>query len=103
MTQISFDIGSTFLGSTTSFLYNLGDVGTLVSILLNNAIVIAGVIFLFLIILAGYNILSAAGNPQKMQQSMQIITSAIIGFILVIASYLIVKLIEVMFSVRILS
>lgn len=102
MTKIAFDIGTTFLGSG-SFLLNLENVGLLVSILLNNAIVIAGVIFLFLIVLAGYNMLSAAGNPQKYQQAMQIITSAVIGFILVIASYLIVKLIEVMFSVRILS
>lgn len=86
-----------------TFLQSLTGVGRLVSVLLNNAIIVAGVIFLILIIVAGYNMLTAAGNTQKYQQAMQIITTAVIGFILVIAAYLIVRLIEVMFNIHILS
>ena len=49
-------------------------------------------------------IISAAGeDPKKQAQGQQLITQALIGFLIVIASYLIVKLIETITGFSILN
>ena len=70
-------------------------VSKLVSLFLNISFVLAGLILLFFFILGGIGIISSAGesDPQKMEQSKKTLTSAVIGFVVVFASYWIVKLI----------
>lgn len=89
-------IGNTFFGSNTHFLLNLTGLGTLVYLLLSNAIVIAGVVFIFLIVFAGYNMISGAGsnNPQMVAKGSKILGAAVIGFIIVVAAYWIVRIVE---------
>ncbi len=101
MQVIAFDIGSAL--GLPDYLTRLTGIGDLVSVFLSNAIVLAGVIFLFLIILAGISMLSAQGDPQKFQQAQNIITAAVLGFIIVIAAFLIVRLIERSLSINILD
>ncbi len=73
----------------------LSSVGSLVSLFINISFVIAGLILLFYFILGGIGMISSAGqnDPQKAEQAKKSITSALIGFIVVFASYWIVKLI----------
>ena len=87
-------IGDTFFGKTGHFLADLPGLGQLVSLIANNAIVVAGVIFLFLIIFAGFQMKTAGGDSQKFQQGQNIITAGFIGFIIVLAAFLIVRFIE---------
>jgi len=87
-------IGDTFFGKTGHFLADLPGLGQLVSLIANNAIVVAGVIFLFLIIFAGFQMITAGGDSQKFQQGQNIITAGFIGFIIVLAAFLIVRFIE---------
>jgi hypothetical protein len=86
-------IGTTFLGNNP--LLALGGIGSLVTLFLNIAFVLAGLILLFLFIFGGIGMISSAGqsDPQKAEQSKKTLTSAIIGFVIVFASYWIVKLI----------
>lgn len=95
-------IGDTFFGGP-HFLQNLPGLGQLVSILLSNAIVIAGVILIFIIIYAGITMINAGGNPQEIQRARQLIYSAIIGFIIVAGAFLIVRVIERATGVNILG
>ena len=92
--KLSIDIANTFLGED-HFLSNLTGVGTLVSIFVSNAIVIAGLILLFLLIFGGYSMIAGAGanNPQKIGQGKQAVTAAVIGFILVFIAYWIVRIV----------
>ncbi len=46
-----------------------------------------GVIFIILLIYGGFIRMTAAGNPETIKKSMGIITSAVIGIIIIIASY----------------
>lgn len=85
------------------FLRNLSGVGQLVSVLLSNFFVVSGVTFLLLMIAAGYNMLTGAGDTQKYQRAVSIITTAVIGFVIVVGAYLIVRLIELMTGVHIVS
>ena len=46
-----------------------------------------GLIFIILLIYGGFMRMTAQGNPEKVKQSMGIITSAIIGVVIILASY----------------
>ena len=96
-------IGDTFFGKTGAFLSNLEDLGQLVSLIANNSIVVAGIILLFLIVFAGFTMITAGGDSQKFQQGANIITAGFIGFIIVLAAFLIVRLIESSLGVSILG
>ena len=94
MKELAVDIGSTFFGGAHC-LDNLGGVGQLVSILLSNALIIAGVVFVFLVIYGGIRMISGAGkSPQDFAQGREIISAGIIGFLIVFASYWIIRIIE---------
>lgn len=94
------DIGAQF-GS--KFGTELG-IGDLVSIILSNALVLAGVILLFILIFGGISMIAGAGsnNPEQAAKGKQAATSAAIGFIIVFAAYWIIQLIEIMTGFSIL-
>lgn len=98
------DIGKSFLGKGT-FLSDIKDVGKLVSILVSNAMVIAGIILLFLMVFGGISMIAGAGsqNPEQVAKGRQAVTSALIGFIIVFAAYWIVQLIGAITGINILG
>ncbi len=102
---LAFNIGDVFFGRNGGggFLTEITDLGKLVSIIASNAIIIAGIILLFLFVFAGFQMITGAGDAQKQQQATQIMTAGVIGFILVIAAYFIVRIIESSLGIRILS
>ncbi len=74
---------------------NLSDV---INIIVKNLILIAGVILFLILIIGGYGFITSAGNPEKLKSARAKISTGIIGFVLLIVSYLIVKLISVIFG-----
>jgi len=94
------DIGAQF-GS--KFGTELG-IGDLVSIILSNALVLAGVILLFILVFGGIAMIAGAGNnnPEQAAKGKQAATSAVIGFIIVFAAYWIIQLIEILTGFSIL-
>jgi len=89
------DIGNTFFGGTSKF-QSLSSIGELVSLFLNTAFVLSGLILLFFFIMGGIGMISSAGesDPQKAEQAKKTISSAVLGFVIVFTSYWIVKLIS---------
>jgi hypothetical protein len=70
-------------------------VGRLINIILFNALTISGIIALFFLVIGGFGvIMSAGGDPKKLESGQKTITGAIIGLVLVVAAYWIVQLIE---------
>lgn len=74
---------------------NLADV---VNKVIEIMIPIAGVILLFVLIWGGYDYLLSQGNPEKIKSAQGKITTGIIGFVLLIISYLMVNLIAKIFG-----
>lgn len=62
----------------------LGDV---VAIAIRGFLGLLGVIFVILIIIAGYNWMTAAGDEEKIKKAGQTIRSAIIGLLIIVAAY----------------
>jgi hypothetical protein len=71
--------------------------GTLIGNLISAAIVVAGIILLFLFIGGGLSIIASAGNkdPQGAAKGKQAITYAIVGFVIVFTAYWIIRIIEI--------
>lgn len=58
----------------------------------------AGIVLLFVLISGGYDYMMSQGNADKMKSAQAKITSGVIGFILLIASFLITRLIAAIFG-----
>ncbi len=61
---------------------------------------LAGVILLFVFIWGGYDFMMSQGSADKIKSAQGKITAGIIGFILLILSYFIVKLISTIFGLQ---
>ena len=79
--------------------------GSLISILLKNIYVLAGVLLFILLLVGGFSIISSAGggDPKKTAQGQKAITSAIIGFLIIFASYWIIQIIQYITGLNILN
>ena len=106
MNKLAVEIGEKFFGEDSNTpLTEISGIGTLVSIIVNTAFVLAGIILLFFFIFGGISMIAGAGkdNPDQAAKGKQAITSALLGFIVVFASYWIVQLIELITGIIILG
>jgi hypothetical protein len=71
------------------------DPSVFVTRLLTFGISIAGGIAFLLILLGGFQVMTAAGNPEQMNGGRELISAAITGLILIIFSVVILKIIGV--------
>jgi len=70
--------------------YNQADENSLPIILglvINGALSLLGVIFIVLMVLAGYNWMTASGNEQRIEEAKDTIKRAIIGLVIVLGSW----------------
>ncbi len=80
-------------------------VGGLISIILSNAIILAGLIMVVLFIVGGISIIASAGNdnPEGAAKGKQAVTAAIIGFIIIFAAYWVIQVVELATGLNILQ
>ncbi|MBT3816836.1 MAG: hypothetical protein HOG08_00640 [Candidatus Magasanikbacteria bacterium] len=94
------------LGNATALLQNTGekagvqgeDVGSVVGTFINVALTMVGLIFLVLMVYAGYMWMTARGEESKVEKAQDIIRAAIIGLIIVMSAYAITTLVTNRFS-----
>src|SRR5579864_5483397 len=91
LAQAPVDIGKNF-GSPFGTTNTLGD---LVSLIIKIGFVVSGVLILFFIVFAGFQIIVGAGqnNPEAAKKGQQAASAAAIGFAVVFTAYWIVRLI----------
>ncbi len=100
-----FSLGTTNAGGITPIkgsAYQDGLFGIL-SVIINNIFVIATIILFIFIVVGGLGMILNAGNAEKQQQGSKTITSALTGFLIIFASYWIIKIIEALTGFTILS
>ena len=79
------------------------DLGSLIMVLINNVYYIAGTIILFFLIFGGVTIIMGAGsgNSDQLEKGGKAVTMAVVGFIVVVFAWFIVKIVEVVTGVNI--
>lgn len=83
----------------TGFLYSGNtSIGPILSNALPIVIGLAGLGLLLMIILAGYTLMTSAGDAKKMEEGKQRLTFAILGFLIVFGAYWLVQILGVMFG-----
>ena len=77
----------------------------LFSLILSNAIALAGIILFFLLIVGGFMVISGAGsgNKENVARGKKAVTSALIGFLIIFVSYWIIVIVEKIFGFSILN
>ena len=80
-------------------------IGGIISTLLKNVYILAGIILFILLIVGGLGFIMGAGseNPEQAKKGKQTITASIIGFIIIFISYWIIKIIEIITGFPILN
>lgn len=88
------DIGATYQSPYN----NVTEIGRLVSSVLSNVYLLSGVVFLFLVALGGLKMIqnAGAGDQRKTAQAKEAVTYALFGFLLIFASYWIIRIIEML-------
>jgi len=61
---------------------------------------ISGVILLLVFIWAGYDFMTSEGNPEKIKSAQAKITTGIIGIVLLVLAFLIVKVVELILGIK---
>ncbi len=70
-----------------------------------NVITVVGLIFIVLLIFGGFNIIMGAGgaNSKKVEEGKKALSAALIGLVVVVFSYFIIQLVEVITGAQILN
>lgn len=74
---------------------NLGDI---ISILLPVIIGLGGIVLFFVLVLGGIGIMTSAGNPEKLKVASAKILTSIVGFVLLILTYVIINFVSRIFG-----
>jgi hypothetical protein len=90
-----------FQGSTATSEYS--STSSLINNILPNVYIAGGLIIFIMIVMGGFTIISNAGNPDKIKDGSKTITSAIMGLLVLFASYWIIQIIQVVTGASILN
>lgn len=80
-------------------------IGSFLSVILKNSLTLVGVILLVLLVFGGLTYIIGAGSDdsKKTAQGRAVVTSALLGFAVVLLAYFIVQIIEVITGINILN
>lgn len=90
------------IGSDFPAITKFTDIGSLVSVIVPNAFMLAGVITFVLLVMAGFGMIAAAGSgdAKKMESGKKTITGAVIGLIVIVGSFWIIQIIETLTGMK---
>jgi len=83
------------------FKFTEGNIGDIINALIPYIFALAGLVLLFTLILGGFELLTSAGSPKKIESAKAKLTNAVIGFIIVFVAFWLVQILEVIFGLTI--
>lgn len=111
--RLAFDIKDQFLldsgssGSPTKIIansaYQSGRVFEIIAVIVKNIYILTGIILFFFIVIGGLGMILNSGNPEKQKEGSKTVTSAVMGYLIMFAAYWLIKIIEIIFGISILS
>lgn len=86
------DIGSLFGGATSSPV-KAENLGQLIMAVISLLLIVAGSVAVVFLMVGGYRYVMASGNEDQTESAKKTITSAIVGLVIIVAAFVIVRLI----------
>ena len=83
------------------FTQKMGTIADLTNLLVPIAVTGAGIVLFIMFIYAGFMYMSSEGNAEKLKKAQSLLMMSLIGFALVIGSFVIVQLLRVVFNLNI--
>ncbi len=77
-----------------------GNIGSIVSSLLNYLFPLAGILLLLYLIFGGFSLMTSGGDPKAVQGAKSKITNALIGFVIVFVAYWIVQILGTVLGIE---
>lgn len=104
-TGVTGKVSNPVIGDKLNLLFNLPElyISNLLSKIIGLLFVVGGVAFFFMLVIGAISWILSGGDKAHLESAKGRITSAIIGLILLISTFAIVKLIERFFGIDILS
>ena len=78
-------------------------IGTIITRLFPLIFTITGILLLIYLLLGGFQLMFAAGEPKKVQGAWGKITNAVIGFVIIFIAYWLTQLIGKIFNIEIIN
>jgi|SRR3989344_1450245 len=104
---LAFSVGNAFFRNQTGGVARLtANPGSLVSGLLPNVMVIAGVVFFAYMLWGGWDMVLGAGrggNPPDVQKAWNKITYGLMGFLIVVSSFFILQIVSTVTGINFIS
>ncbi|MFW5888706.1 MAG: hypothetical protein ACOCVY_03245 [Patescibacteria group bacterium] len=85
-------------GHAESGLFTPGNLAGGIGVIINAVLSFLGVIFLLLAIYGGYLWMTASGNEEQVSKAKKVLSSAIVGLIIVVAAYTITAMVGTYFT-----
>lgn len=79
----------------------ISDLETVFGNVVRSALGFAGIVLFILLLVAGFKYITSGGDPKAVEGARKTLTSAIVGLIVILVSYLILVLIETITGVRV--
>ncbi|HKY74116.1 MAG TPA: hypothetical protein VJ246_02270, partial [Patescibacteria group bacterium] len=79
------------------------NIGVIISALLPYLYVFGGLILFVMLIWGGFEMMAGAAEAKSQEAGKQRITAAVIGFVILFASYWIAQLLQILFGIQILG
>lgn len=89
-------------GAVTGTVYDSNQFFIIFWSVFKNLYMLAGIILLFFLVAGGAGMILNAGNAEKQKQSSQTLTSAVVGYLIMFAAYWLIKIVEIIFGVKII-
>lgn len=77
---------------------SLNSLASVIDRILGFVIPAAAIVLFFVLVFGGYEYMTSQGNPEKVKRGQAVLFSAVIGFLLLIFSFVIVKVVSFIFG-----
>lgn len=100
----TFNLGDKLLlQNSTKVSSEYSQASDLINNIIPNVYIAGGIVIFFMVLVGGFMIISNAGNQDKVKDGGKIITSAIMGLLVLFAAYWIIQIIQVLTGIKILN
>lgn len=89
-----------FVNSTNFPAARFFDLSTLLNIIIPNLVIFAAILFIGMLAYGGFMFMKSTGKAEDLKKAQQVIIYAIAGLLIVLSSFLLVKLIASIFDIQ---